>query len=147
MRPKKRILLIDTVDYRAGVLLFQLETNGYAVKSAGSAEDALSIAAAWSPELVLAQYPLPQIDVAALFAAFRSSSPFTTLAILSGAKDPLLDTKADAHIRAGAPMWEMLDKIKALAIRKRGPRQGSHHSGKAVSAAGPDNADELRRIA
>jgi CheY-like chemotaxis protein len=147
MRPKKRILLIDSVEYRAGVLLFQLETNGFAVKSASSAEDALTIASAWSPELILAQYPLPQIDVAALFSDLRSISPFTNLAILSNAKDPLLDTKADAHIRAGAPMWEMLDKIKAMTMRKRGPREGSHHQRKAFAAAGPENADELRRIA
>lgn len=146
MRPKKRILIVDALDCRAGILLFQLEVKGYAVKCANSAEDAIDIAAAWSPELVLAVYPQLQIDVPVLFSALQSDPDLVT-AVISNAKDPQTQTRAHAHLSSGVPMFVMLDLIKKLVARKRGPRKGSHHYAKAVSAAGPENADELRRIA
>ncbi len=120
MRPKKRILLAACHEERASILKYVLETHSFVAVIAPDAAEAVAQLRAQPWDLLLCE--LPFHGLVALLDQARAA--YTPSAVLTGAlreAPPLLN--ADAMIsKADAYPAILLDRLKVLTARKRGPR-------------------------
>ena len=58
----KRLLLVDDNEDARELLAGLLELQGYQIRTAGDATDALALAAAWRPHIVVLDLGLPEMD-------------------------------------------------------------------------------------
>jgi two-component system, OmpR family, response regulator CpxR len=125
MRPKKIILCVDDNEQSLSIRKFMLETRGYAVVACTSGNDALASFKQSGADLVLADLMMPGIDGAELVQQIKAASPETPAIIFSG-KIRMCDKdlQADLFLPKGmhAPS-ELLDRIRLLLVRKRGPKK------------------------
>ena len=131
MRPKKTILCVDDNEQALSVRKFMLETRGYRVLIANTAADALEIFAAGNVDLVLSDLIMPQMDGNELVRRMKSISPEVPTIILSGSvKNFERASSADAFLPKGActPL-EVLERIRVMIARKRGPRKAQPRDG------------------
>jgi hypothetical protein len=117
LRPKRKILLIDSNEIKASVTAFTLETNGYAVLRAASIEEAQ---AAGIPDAVLAYSP---IDAAA--AAKVAYASLVQLIFVFPTEEGRPKECRGLGYRLLKPSGEeLLNALIIACIRKRGPRKG-----------------------
>ena len=131
MRPRKTILCVDDNEQALSVRKFMLETRGYRVLIANTAADALEIFAAGNVDLVLSDLIMPQMDGNELVRRMKSISPEVPTIILSGSvKNFESASSADAFLPKGActPL-EVLERIRVMIARKRGPRKAQPRDG------------------
>jgi two-component system response regulator CpxR len=135
MRPKKTILCVDHNEQTLSVRTFLLETRGYRVLAVSTAHDALALierAIPGSIDLLLADLLLPQMDGNELVRRARQYQPALPTMLVSGTVNAAeRASSADVFLPKGAcsPV-EMLERIRVLVARKRGPK-------KAVAPAQP----------
>ena len=125
MRPKKVILCIDDSEQSLSIRKFMLETRGYRVLAAASGREALDVFQQGSIDLVLTDLVMPEMDGAEVIRILKQLSPETPMILISG-KVKLYDkdTQADIFLSKGTyPAMELLEKIRLLLIKKRGPRR------------------------
>lgn len=125
MRPKKVILCIDDSEQSLSIRKFMLETRGYRVLTASSGREALDVFQQASIDLVLTDLVMPEMDGAEVIRVLKQLSPETPMILISG-KVKLYDkdTQADVFLPKGTyPAMELLEKIRLLLIKKRGPRK------------------------
>ena len=137
MRPRKTILCVDDNEQALSVRKFMLETRGYRVLIAHTAADALEIFAAGNVDLVLSDLIMPQMDGNELVRRMKSISPEVPTIILSGSvKNFERASSADAFLPKGActPL-EVLERIRVMIARKRGPRKAQPRDGDGVMLA------------
>jgi two-component system response regulator CpxR len=127
MRPKKTILCIDDNEQALSVRQFMLETRGYRVLSATNPEEALELFAQGGVDLVLSDLVMPRMDGNELIRRMKEVSPEVPMVILSGiVKEFERANRADAFLPKGAcTAAEILDRVRMLIARKRGPRRNS----------------------
>ncbi len=127
MRPKKIILCVDDNEQDLSVLKFMLSTNGYRVVSAISGPEAIGIFAETQVDLVLADHGLPQMNGNQLVDRLKQMAPHVPMIVLGDpqrmggeihAADALLAKK-------NCSPQELLERIKVMSARKRGPRKGT----------------------
>lgn len=123
MRPKKKILLAGNDEDRVGVLRFLLETHGRAVIMAFSAAEAYQVMQGMTPDLLFIVRPLHDAQPL-LRLAKVPGRPVTTLAASYDEDRLPADWVVDATIGRGeySSAW-ILEKVKVLTARKRGPRK------------------------
>jgi CheY-like chemotaxis protein len=128
MRPKKSILCVESNEQILSVRTFLLETRGYRVLSATTAQEALEILERTLPgtiDLLLTDLLLPQMDGNELVRRARQLHPALPTMIVSGtvtSYDRAL--AADAFLPKGASTpAELLERIRVLVARKRGPKK------------------------
>jgi len=127
MRPKKVILCVDDSEQELSVLKFMLATNGYRVVSASNPQDAISIFTATQVDLVLAGFTMQQIQGKHLVERLKRIGAHVPM-ILLGDPQTLGGEihAADAFLaRKSCSSLELLERIKVMSARKRGPRKGS----------------------
>ena len=127
MRPKKVILCIDDNEQELSVLKFTLATNGYRVLAASNGQEAIAVfATAPQIDLVLADTNMPQmsgVQLAERLKCMRSHVPMLLLADGQAAGEIHV---ADAVMaRKGCSSLELLERVKVMSARKRGPRKGA----------------------
>jgi len=127
MRPKKVILCVDDSEQELSVLKFMLSTNGYRVMAAVNAEEAFSILAAMQVDLALVGFTLQPSLGRSLVERIKRTAVHVPV-ILFG--DPLAKEgeihAADAFLpRKSCSSQQLLERIKVMSARKRGPRKGS----------------------
>jgi CheY-like chemotaxis protein len=125
MRPKKVILCIDDSEQSLSIRKFMLETRGYRVLAAGSGREALDLFQQGGIDLVLTDLVMPEMDGAELIRVLKQLSPETPMILISG-KVKLYDKdlQADVFLPKGTyPAVELLEKIRLLLIKKRGPKR------------------------
>jgi len=129
MRPKKVILCVDDNEQELSVLKFTLETNGYRVLAALGGQEAIAVfSTAPQIDLVLADTNMPQmsgIQLAERLKRLHSRVPMLLLgdALAAGGEMHV----ADAVIaRKNCTSFELLERVKVMSARKRGPRKGAH---------------------
>ena len=138
MRPKKVILSVDDNEQDLSVLKFLLATNGYRVVSANNGQEAIGIFADTAVDLVLSDFTMPQMNGDQLVHALKQMSSHIPM-ILLGDPQKMGDQlhAADALLaKKNCTPQELLDRIKIMSARKRGPRKGStrvHHGELAVA--------------
>ena len=137
MRPKKIILCVDDNEQELSVLKFMLATNGYRVVAATSAQEAISLFAETAVDLVLADYTMPQMNGSQMVQRMKQIASHVPMILLG---DPMRMGgeihAADALLaKKNCSPQELLERIKVMSARKRGPRKGSQRMGPAVELA------------
>lgn len=126
MRPKKTILCVDDSEHSNSMRKFMLETRGYRVLIAHNAKEALELFREHSIDLVLSDLMMPDMNGACLVQRLKEMSPETPAILFSGKIRTFEEgTHADIFLPKGtaAPV-ELLERIRLLLIRKRGPKKG-----------------------
>jgi DNA-binding response OmpR family regulator len=126
MRPKKVILCVDDNEQELSVLKFMLATNGYRVLSASNGQEAVGIFADNLVDLVLADFAMPQMDGNQLVGRLKQIAAHVPM-ILMGDPQKMngLMHGADALLtKKSCSPQELLERIKVMSARKRGPRKG-----------------------
>jgi CheY-like chemotaxis protein len=126
MRPKKIILCVDDNEQELSVLKFMLATNGYRVVSATNGQDAIGIFAETPVDLVLTDFGLPQMNGCQLVERLKQIAGHVPMILLG---DPQRMSgqmhTADALLtKKNCSSQDLLERIKVMSARKRGPRTG-----------------------
>ena len=121
------ILCVDDNEQELSVLKFTLATNGYRVLAASNGQEAIAVfATAPQIDLVLADTNMPQmsgVQLAERLKCMRSHVPMLLLADGQAAGEIHV---ADAVMaRKGCSSLELLERVKVMSARKRGPRKGA----------------------
>jgi len=127
MRPKKIILCVDDNEQELSVLKFMLETNGYRVVSATNGQDAIGIFTENSVDLVLSDYAMPQMNGNQLVDRLKQIASHVPMILLGDPQRMGGDMHAaDALLaKKNCSPQELLERIKIMSARKRGPRKGT----------------------
>jgi two-component system, OmpR family, response regulator CpxR len=128
MRPKKVILCVDDNEQELSVLRFMLSTNGYRVLAASNGQEAIAVfASAPQIDLVLADTNMPQMSGDQLIARLKRMAAHVPMILLGEAPT----TNGEIHaadamlVRKNCSAQELLERIKVMSARKRGPRKGA----------------------
>lgn len=127
MRPKKTILCVDDNDQALSIRKIMLETRGYRVVACSNGQQALEAFHRGGIDLVLSDLLMPVLDGAALVEKVKAISPETPAILFSGKiKVYEKNLQADVFLPKGmyAPI-ELLERIRVLLIKKRGPKRGA----------------------
>ena len=130
MRPKKTILCVDDNEQVLSVRTFLLETRGYRVLSSLTAQHALELLQQSLPgsvDLILCDLLMPQMDGNELVRRAKQLHPGLPAMIGSGPVNAFDRAGyADAFLPKGAcSAAEMIERIRILVARKRGPRKAT----------------------
>ena len=125
MKPKRTILCVDDNEQSLSIRKVLLETRGYRVIGCTNGTEALECFRKGGVDLVLTDLVMPGMDGSTLIDEIKKISPQTP-AILHSGKIRIYghDTRADVFFPKGmyAPV-ELLERIRLLLIRKRGPKR------------------------
>jgi CheY-like chemotaxis protein len=125
MKPKRTILCIDDDERSLSIRKVLLETRGYRVLTCTEPQHALETMRRGGIDLVLADLIMPKISGAKLIDQIKAISPHTPALLFSGSANCCSeDSLADGWLPKGwlAPV-ELLERIRVLLIRKRGPKR------------------------
>jgi two-component system response regulator CpxR len=125
MRPKKTILCVDDNEQALAVRCFLLETRGYRVLSAATAKDAIEVFRAGGIDLVLSDLLMPLMDGNEMMRCMKDIAPDVPMMLVSGTvKAYERASCADAFLPKGSSTpVEVLERIRVMIARKRGPRK------------------------
>ena len=128
MRPRKTILCVDDNEQVLSVRKFLLETRGYrvlAMRTAAEALEYLQVAMQGSVDLLMSEVILSQMDGNELVRRAKQLHPCLPALLVSGTVSNFdRAVAADAFLPKGAcTPAEMLDRIRILVARKRGPKK------------------------
>jgi two-component system, OmpR family, response regulator CpxR len=125
MKPKKTILCVDDNEQSLSIRKILLETRGYRVIACNNGEQALESFRRGGVDLVLTDLVMPGVDGSQLIEAIKSLSPQTPAVLISGrVKIYERDTLADVFLPKGMyEPAELLERIRLLLVRKRGPKR------------------------
>ena len=127
MRPKKVILCVDDNEQELSVLKFMLSTNGYKVVAATNGQEAIGAFQANLVDLVLADFNMQPMKGDQLVNRLKAIASHVPMILLG---DPQMMGGeihvADALIaKKNCSPQDLLERIKIMSARKRGPRKGT----------------------
>jgi|SRR5579863_1129177 len=131
MRPKKIILCVDDNENELSILKFTLATHGYRVVSANSGQEAIGIFADTTPDLVLSNYAMRPMNGDQLVNHLKQISAHVPMILLGDPQkmgDQLHGADALLPKKTCSP-HDLLERVKAMSARKRGPRKGAPRMG------------------
>jgi two-component system response regulator CpxR len=142
MRPRKTILCVEDNEQILSIRKFMLQTRGYRVVAASCAAEALEHiqgALPGSIDLLLSDLIMPQMDGNELARRAKQHHPCLPVLLVSGTVTNFdRATSADAFLPKGAcTPAELLDRIRILVARKRGPKKQPASVGVPAVAAQP----------
>ena len=121
MESKKRILVVDDEQEITLVLRSGLAKHGYDVRVAGEGEAALELFHAWTPDLVVTDLSMPNMNGLKLCQRLReiSNVPIIVLSVKGdeATKVEALDGGADDYVTKPFGMGELLARVRA-ALRR-----------------------------
>jgi two-component system, OmpR family, response regulator CpxR len=137
MKPKKTILVVDDNEQALSIRKILLETRGYRVLACNNGEMALEAFRRGGVDLVLTDLVMPGVDGSRLIEEIKNVSPQTPAVLISGrTKIFERETLADVFLPKG--MYEpadLLERIRLLLVRKRGPKRHVEVRERAMAAA------------
>ena len=123
--PKKRILVVDDEPQITLVLRSGFVKHGYDVRVASEGEAALELFHAWTPDLVVTDLSMPNMDGLELCKRIRSISsvPIIVLSVKGeeAIKIEALDTGADDYVTKPFGIGELVARARA-ALRRTTPQ-------------------------
>ena len=144
-----RVLVVDDEATLADTIRYNLRRDGYDVHVAGDGNEALKLARASTPDLVVLDLMLPGLDGLEVCRQLRRES--TVPILMLTAKDDEVDkivgleVGADDYMTKPFSMGELLARVRAMLRRSRMAQQvGEADSGQAVRS-GDLEADPLQR--
>lgn len=130
METKKRILVVDDEPEITLVLRSGFSRHGYEVRVASEGQAALDLFDAWSPDLVVTDLSMPNMDGLKLCKKLRELSqvPVIVLSVRGdeATKIEALDAGADDYITKPFGMGELVARVRA-ALR-RSPQKTEHEA-------------------
>ena len=128
MRPKKTILCVDDNEQILSVRTFLLETRGYRVVALLSQHEALETISNSLPgsiDLLLCDLIMPAMDGNELVRRAKQLHPGLPAMIVSGTVTAYDRAgRADVFLpKGGCSAAELLERVRILVARKRGPRK------------------------
>lgn len=131
MRPKKVILCVDENEQELSVLRYILVTNGYRVLGASNGQEAIALfSSAPQIDLVLANTHTPQMTGNQLVERLKGIASYVPMILFADAQPGNGEIHAaDAMLtRRNCSTQELLERIKVMSARKRGPRKGAQRA-------------------
>jgi two-component system response regulator CpxR len=130
MRPKKTILCVDDNEQILSIRTFLLQTRGYRVLALANPQEALDTISNSLPgsiDLLLCDLLMPQMDGNELVRRAKQINPTLPAMIVSGTVTTYDRAgRADCFLPKGAASpAELLERIRILVARKRGPRKAT----------------------
>ena len=125
MKPKRTILCVDDNEQSLSSRKIMLETRGYRVASYSRGEDALERFRQGGIDLVVSDMAMPGMYGPKLIAAIKNISPKIP-AILISSKVRVYDHDSQADVFLARGMYapaDLLERIRLLLVRKRGPKR------------------------
>lgn len=134
MRPKKIILCVDDNEQDLSVLSFMLSTNGYRVIATVIPDEAIEIFATSQVDLVLADFAMPRMNGAHLVRRLKQMGGHVPMILLGDPQAMSAEIHtADAMLaKKNCSPLELLERIRIMSARKRGPRKGTHRTVRAA---------------
>jgi two-component system KDP operon response regulator KdpE len=124
---KSNILVVDDEPQITRVLKTTLSGHGYGVRTAADGEEALQIMKDWSPDLIMTDLRMPNMDGLELCRRVRAQSrtPIIVLSVKGeeAIKVEALDAGADDYITKPFSVNELLARIRATLRRASAPEQ------------------------
>jgi len=117
MSEHRRILVVDDESQITRVLRTSLSSQGYDIRVANDGETALEIMKDWTPELVITDLSMPNMDGLDLCRKIRATSqiPIIVLSVRGQERTKVqaLDAGADDYITKPFGMEELLARVRA----------------------------------
>ncbi len=125
MKPKRTILCVDDDERALSIQKIMLETRGYRVLTCSDPCNAVAIVKSGGIDLVLADLMMPHLSGAQLISQLKAVAPYMPALLFSGSVNLCKeDHVADGWLPKGElGPFEMLERIRILLIRKRGPKR------------------------
>jgi hypothetical protein len=123
MRPKKVLLLVDPNEQRLSEQVYSFKINGYRVLRATDAKEATAIfATAPRLDLVIVSEDAKEqfFPARALIAKLKLMRRYTPVLLLTDREAG--DHQANSAVRIDTPVFALLEHVKVMSARKRGPR-------------------------
>jgi len=123
---KSKILVVDDELQIARVLKTTLSARGYTIRTAVDGDDALLIMKSWTPDLVITDLRMPNVDGVELCRIIRKTSavPIIVLSVRNEEKNKVeaLDAGADDYVTKPFSRDELLARVRA-ALRRASLQQ------------------------
>src|SRR5256885_4795625 len=123
MSDHKRILVVDDEPQITRVLRTSLSNHGYDIRVANDGETALEIIKDWSPDLVITDLSMPNMDGLELCRVLRTKTqiPILVLSVRGEERTKVkaLDAGADDYITKPFGIEELLARVRANLRRAR----------------------------
>jgi two-component system, OmpR family, KDP operon response regulator KdpE len=124
-----RVLVVDDEPQIRRALRTSLEAHGYEVATAGTGEEGVLAAAETTPDLVLLDLGLPDLDGTQVIERVRSFShvPVIVLSVRDRQADKVaaLDAGADDYVTKPFGVEELLARLRAALRRTQGEEPGA----------------------
>ena len=144
-----RVLVVDDEATLVDTIRYNLRREGYEVQVAGEGNEAIRLARASSPDLVVLDLMLPGLDGLEVCRQLRRES--TVPILMLTAKDDEVDkivgleVGADDYMTKPFSMRELLARIRAMLRRSRMAQQVTETDGVQAVRSGDLEADPLQR--
>jgi two-component system, OmpR family, response regulator CpxR len=138
MKPKRTILCVDDNEQSLSIRKVLLETRGYRVAACKNIQEAMDRFRVGDVDLVLTRLSMPGVDGSKLIEAVKELSPQTPAILLADrARTYDHGSRADVFLAKGmyAPA-ELLERIRLLLVRKRGPKRATPRAPESSSHIG-----------
>jgi two-component system, OmpR family, KDP operon response regulator KdpE len=123
MPEHKHILVVDDESQITRVLRTSLSTHGYDIRVANDGETALEIMKDWTPDLVITDLAMPNMDGLELCRRLRTKTqvPIIVLSVRGEERTKVkaLDAGADDYVTKPFGMEELLARVRANLRRGR----------------------------
>lgn len=117
MNEHRRILVVDDESQITRVLRTSLSSQGYDIRVANDGETALEILKDWTPDLVITDLSMPNMDGLELCRRLRAKSkiPIVVLSVKGEERTKVqaLDAGADDYVTKPFSMSELLARVRA----------------------------------
>src|SRR6266702_6434066 len=114
---KPKILVVDDELQIARVLKTTLSARGYSVRTASDGDDALQVMKSWTPDLVVTDLRMPNMDGVELCRHLRAKSgiPIIVLSVRNEERTKVeaLDAGADDYVTKPFSVNELLARVRA----------------------------------
>jgi two-component system, OmpR family, KDP operon response regulator KdpE len=121
MNAKKRILIVDDEPQITRVLRTSLNGSGYDVRTAENGDSALTVVREWTPDLVITDVSMPQMNGIELTRRLRTEHdvPIIVLSVKGEEKTKVeaLDAGADDYVTKSIGMNELLARVRRNLVR------------------------------
>ena len=121
MEKKSRILIVDDEAQLTRVLRTGLKTRGYDVRVAADGVGALETFGDWSPDLVVTDLSMPNMDGLELCSRLRAFSQVPIIVLSAKGEEKIkveaLDAGADDYVTKPFGMDELLARVRVLLRR------------------------------
>ncbi len=122
-----RVLVVEDEAKSAATLRLYLEKSGFEARVARDGAEGLSIARSWSPDLLLLDIMLPEVDGLSICRALRAESdvPILLLSARTTEEDRLrgLRLGADDYVTKPFSPREVVARVRAILRRTKAPEE------------------------